>query len=338
MTSTDAQATGPSTIARHEAAIYPAMAMLAGMQLELFTALKGGPLTAEEVAAAINVKSTKLRPLLHALVAADLLDLQNGRFSNTVEADTYLVEGRPSYMAGSRRQFYADIWAGLLKTAASIRTSAPQHRHDFYAMSEEEMAAFFRGQHFNAVAAGEQLARIYDLSRFHRMLDVGAGSGGVAIGVLRGCPGLNVTVADLAQVIPVTRRFLQEATVLDRVAITMIDLLAGAPDGNYDVAIMRNLIQILSLEDALTALRHVAQSLTPGGTLFIVGSMLDDSRQSPIDLVGLNLLFLNIYDDGLIYTEGEYRALLFEAGFSDIAIRRGEMPAGNILISARKPD
>jgi hypothetical protein len=54
--------------------------------------------------------------------------------------------------------FYADIWQALLKTADSIRTGAPQHKHSFYDMSEDEMATFFRGQHFYAVAAGEQLA------------------------------------------------------------------------------------------------------------------------------------------------------------------------------------
>lgn len=338
MTSADEPVTEPSTIDRHQAAIFPAMAMLAGMELEVFTVLKDGPLTAEEVAATINVSATKLRPLLHALVASDLLDLQHGRFGNTAEADTFLVHGRPSYMGGSRRHFYADIWAGLLKTAASIRTGAPQHKHDFYAMSEDEMAAFFRGQHFNAVAAGEQLARICDLSCFHRMLDVGAGSGGVAIGVLRGCPRLSMTVADLPRVTPVTCRFLEEEGIADRVTPSAVDVLACAPDGTYDAAIMRNLIQVLSLDEALIAVRHVAQSLASGGTLFVVGSMLDDSRQSPAELVGLNLLFLNIYDDGLIYTEGEYRTLLTKAGLVDIAVRRGEMPAGNVLISARKPE
>jgi hypothetical protein len=127
MAPTDARVTGPHTINRHEAGVFPAMAMLAGMQLEVFTALKDGPLSAEGVAAAINVKAIKLRPLLHALVAADLLTLQNDRFSNTVEADTYLVAGKSTYMAGGKRQFYDDIWAGLLKTAASIRAGAPQH-------------------------------------------------------------------------------------------------------------------------------------------------------------------------------------------------------------------
>ena len=326
-------ALGPETINRHEAAIYPAMAMLAGMQLDVFTPLKDGPLTGAEIAAAIGVKPAKLAPLLYALVAAELLTVRDDRFSNTTEADVYLVQGRPSYIAGSRREFYSDIWQALLKTAASIRAGAPQHKHNFYAMAQEEMASFFKGQHFNALAAGEQLARIYDLSHFRHMLDVGAGSGGVSI---RGCPGLRVTAADLTQVIPVTRRFLEEAAVADRVATSVVDVVAGVPTGTYDVAVMRNLIQVLSLEDAQAAVRHVGQALTPGGTILIVGSMIEDTRQSPIDLVGENLVFLNIYDHGLIYTEGEYRALLVEAGFANIDVRRGEMPAGNVLISAHK--
>ena len=336
MSSPSALALGPDTISRHEAAIYPAMAMLAGMQLDVFTQLKDGPLTGAEIAAAIGVRPSKLGPLLYALVAAELLIVQDDRFSNTTEADAYLVQGRPSYMAGSRREFYSDIWQALLKTAASIRAGAPQQKHNFHAMSEEEMASFFKGQHFNAMAAGEQLARIYDLSQFRHMLDVGAGSGGVSIGVVRGCPGIRVTATDLAQVVPVTRRFLEEAAVTDCVATSVADVVAGVPAGTYDVAVMRNLIQVLSLEDAEAVVRHVAEALTPGGTMLIVGSMLEDTRQSPTYLVGVNLIHLNIYDNGLIYTEGEYRALLVEAGFSNIDVRRGEMPGGNVLISAHK--
>ena len=148
-----------SVITRREVAVYPAMAMLAGMQLDVFTPLKDGPLTGAEIAEAIGVASAKLAPLLYALVAADLLTVQGDRFSNTPEADAYFVKGRPTYMAG-RQLFYADIWQALLKTADTIRTGAPQHKHSFYDMPEEEMVSFFRGQHFYSIAAGEELARI----------------------------------------------------------------------------------------------------------------------------------------------------------------------------------
>jgi hypothetical protein len=47
-------------------------------------------------------------------------------------------------------------------------------------------------------------------------------------------------------------------------------------------------------------------------------------------------VFLNVYDNGLIYTEAEYRTLLADAGFVDTAVRQAAI-AGQALISARKP-
>ena len=59
-----------------------ALAMLAGMQLDVFTPLKECPKTAEEIADAIGVGPTRLRLVLYSLVAARLLTEQDGRFSN----------------------------------------------------------------------------------------------------------------------------------------------------------------------------------------------------------------------------------------------------------------
>ena len=77
--------------------VYRATSVLAGMQLDLFTRLKDGPLSAGQVAATIGVQTTKLRPLLYALVVVGLLTVEDGLFANTAEADYYLVRGRPSY-------------------------------------------------------------------------------------------------------------------------------------------------------------------------------------------------------------------------------------------------
>jgi hypothetical protein len=64
--------------------------MLAGMQLDLFTPLKGGPMTAEDIAHAIGVGGpARLWLLLYGLVAAGLLIEQEGRFSNSSEANQF---------------------------------------------------------------------------------------------------------------------------------------------------------------------------------------------------------------------------------------------------------
>ena len=335
MTSASAPTIERKTINRHAEGVFPAMAMLAGMQLDIFAPLKDGPLPASDIAAAIGVKVDKLTPLLYALVVAELLTVDAGRFGNTPEADTYLVRGRSSYLRGEQ-DFYADIWQAMLKTAATIRTGVPQHKHDFYGMSEDEMVFFFEGLHRRAVTAGEELARMCNFSRYKHLLDIGTGSGGLAIGAARACPELAVTAVDLPRVIPVTRRFLDEASATDRVTTVAVDLLTEPPTGRYDVAAMRSLVQVLGLDDARTILRNVASCLTPGGIVLILATMMENSRLAPVMQVGQNLVFLNVYDNGLIYTEEEYRTLLADAGFVDTAVRQAAV-VGQALISARKP-
>jgi cyclopropane fatty-acyl-phospholipid synthase-like methyltransferase len=198
------------------------------------------------------------------------------------------------------------------------------------------MAFFFGGQHRFALTTGEQLAHKCNLSRYKHLLDVGTGSGGLAIGVARACPELAITAVDLPRVIPVTCRFLKEESATDRITTIAADLLTEPPAGRYDVAAMQNLVQVLGLDDALTILRNVASCLAPGGVVLILGVMMEDSRLAPAVRVGQNLVFLNLYNEGLVYTEGEYRTLLTDAAFVDIVVQQGAIE-GQALISARKP-
>jgi hypothetical protein len=107
-----------------------AFAMLAGMQLDLFTPLKNRPMTAEQIVAAIGVAPTTLRLLLYCLVAAGLLTEHNGKFANTPEANQFLVKRNPSYM-GNKHGNIAHRWSSCFKTAESIRSGVPQAKLDF---------------------------------------------------------------------------------------------------------------------------------------------------------------------------------------------------------------
>ncbi len=80
----------PETITNLRDSADAAFAMLAGMQLGVFTPLKDGSMTAEELADTLGVKAEKLSPLLYALVAAELLTVEDERFANTAETDHYL--------------------------------------------------------------------------------------------------------------------------------------------------------------------------------------------------------------------------------------------------------
>jgi SAM-dependent methyltransferase len=313
MSEENSRGLAPTTINTHLNSVYPALAMLAGMQLEVFTALGDEALSAAEAAARLDVKVSKLEPLLYALVAAGLLTVETDRFLNTAEAREFLVKGRPRYL-GSAHQAYSDLWASTLHTAASIRTGIPQARHDFSSMSYADLSAFVRGLDAGAGATARRLDKQFEMRRFSRLLDAGGGSGGLAIALCKLCPDLHATVAELANVAPITRECVAESGLETRVDVIEADLVESAPAGHYDAVVLRSVLQVLSAHDAAAALGNVVRALSPGGECFVVGRMLDDSRVAPLEAVAVNVMFLNVYEDGQAYTESEYRAWFERAG------------------------
>ena len=105
--------------------VYPSFALLAGMQLDLFTPLKNGPMNAEEIALIIGVRSGKLKALLYALVVAGFLAVKGEYFSNTELANQSLIKDQPSSVVDIH-ELLSTMWKAALKTADSIRTGVPQ--------------------------------------------------------------------------------------------------------------------------------------------------------------------------------------------------------------------
>lgn len=324
----------PETISRLFDAVYPSFALLAGMELELFTALEGGPRSAEQLAGALDVAAIKLSPLLYALAVAGLLTIEHDLFANTSEADTYLVRGKPAYLGGIR-DLISSNWANILKTAATIRAGGPIHQYDYHDMPPEELVALFRGLNLGARQDAERLMSQHDFSSCQTLLDVGGGSGALAIVIAKAHPQLRATVVDLPLVTPITQQFIEEANAADQVDTLTADLTREALSGSYDAIVLRHVIQVLSADDSRALLSNLAAALNPGGTIYLIGWILDNSRVTPQKTVGFNLVLLNGYQDGQAYTEDEYFTWLGEAGFE--ASERVVYPDGSSIVTARKP-
>jgi hypothetical protein len=308
----------PDTINAHLANVYPALAMLAGMQLDVFSPLAAGPRTVAGLASALGVQPEKLRPLLYALVTAGLLAIEGENFANTPESAEFLVRGGPRYLGGTA-EAYADLWSATLHTAASIRSGVPQAKHDFARMSADELRAFIRGIDAGAGATARRLHKDYALTARRHLLDAGGGAGGLAIALCRLCPDLRATVAELPSVASIARESVAESGLGARVDVIEADLIAAPPPGRYDVATLRSVLQVLAPADAARVVVNVAAALAPGGELFMVGRMLDDGRLSPPEAVAVNVMFLNVYETGQAWTEGEYRAWFEAAGLTGVS-------------------
>ena len=308
--------------------------MLAGMQLDVFTPLSNGPMSPEQLAKAVGVGVVRFRPLLDALAAAGLLKVERDVYSNTPEADYFLVPGRPDYMGGT--QLLSLHWTNILKTADSIRSGSPQARIDYSVLSTEELEKGFGRFYHKTVATARSIVERYDLSSYRTLLDVGGGTGGLAIIVTESCPHIQATVVDLPSVTPLTQRFVNEAGAADRVQVVTADAVDGPLTGSFDAAVLNSFIQVLSPDQARRALRNVSEVMNPDGAIFISGvGILDDSRVSPPQSTGFNLNAINVFDEGQAHTEQEHRNWLTGAGFE--GVERVTLPNGVSIISARKP-
>ncbi len=325
----------PDTVNKLTFAADAAFAMLAGMQLDVFTPLKGGPMTDEGIAHTIGVGPARLRLLLYALVAAGLFTEQDGRFSNSPEANQFLIKGAPSYI-GNRHAVLSTRWIANLKIAESIRTGVPQAKLDFSNSPQEELEAFLRKINLLTVEAAHALLERYDFSSTKTLADVGSGGGGIAITMTKACPHMQATAIDLPLVTPIAQKIVEEEGATDCVTVIAADVLSGPLPGSYDVAVLRALLQVLSSEDARRAVKNIGAAINPGGAIYIIGQILNDSRTSPLEAVGFNLVFINLFDAGESYTEQEHREWLSEAGFVDIERANFLLVDGFGLMTARK--
>jgi SAM-dependent methyltransferase len=325
----------PETINNLRFAADAAFAMTAAIQLDVFTPLKHGPMTSEQIASAIGVGSPRLRLLLYVLVVAGLLTEKDGRFSNTAEAGQFLVKDSPSYM-GNRQAAWTARWAASLKTAESIRSGVPQAKLDFSNSPPEELETFLRNINANTVSTARALLANYDLSSVKTLVDIGSGGGGLAITIAKACPHIRATAVDVAQVIPIAQKIVEEEGAAERVNVIAANVVSGPLPGNYDIAVLKSFLQVLSSEDARRAVKNTYSALNPGGKVYIIGQILDDSRISPVEAVGFNLAFINMFDAGESYTQKEYCDWLSDAGFTDIE-RAKPLADANSLMTARKP-
>jgi 3-hydroxy-5-methyl-1-naphthoate 3-O-methyltransferase len=195
----------------------------------------------------------------------------------------------------------------------------------------------FTGMRDNRAIRRFEALRAAQPRRRRSLVDVGGGSGGLAIAMAEAWPNLTITIADLPAITPVAQRYADEAGFAARIKVYPTNVVSDPLSGSYDAAVMRGLFPVLTPDQIRSALAHVYSALKPGSPIYVVGWILDNSRITPLSYATYNLLFVNDYADGLIHTEAEHRIWLEETGFEYI-LREPSAPSyAADFILARKP-
>src|ERR1700685_697821 len=153
--------------------------------------------------------SQELPRLLDACVALDLLEKRDVSYVNTPEADRYLRSDSPDSLTGyihySNDALYP-MWAHL---EDAVREGTPRWEQTFgleggifsgFFKTEHDKIEFLNGMHGFGRISSPAVATAFDLSRFHRLIDLGGASGHLADAVRERYPQIEVHVFDLPEV------------------------------------------------------------------------------------------------------------------------------------------
>ena len=98
--SVDQPSATPQQIIEHLWAARAAQALVAGVELDLFTLIESGKRTAKEIARAAEASERGTRHLLDALTGLGYLNKRGESYGLEPVASNFLVKGKPGYMGG----------------------------------------------------------------------------------------------------------------------------------------------------------------------------------------------------------------------------------------------
>lgn len=300
-------------------------AVLTALELDVFTTVADGA-SAKTVAGKLQASRRGTEMLLNALAALKLLRKENGVFRNTPLSARFFADTSPD----SARQALlhtANLWHRWSNLTESVREGTPAPRTG----SSEWTNTFIAAMDRNARERSRALVNAVGAEGIRRMLDLGGGSAANSIAFAQANPAVTAEVLDLADVIPLTREYIQRAGLAGRIQVRAGDMLHDPLGDGFDLVLLSAICHMFSPEENRALFRRVRAALAPGGRLLVQDFILEPEKTAPRFAALFSLNMLVGTRAGSSYSEPEYAAWLAEAGFHDIRRVRLPGPAGLLL-------
>jgi ubiquinone/menaquinone biosynthesis C-methylase UbiE len=282
-----------------------------------------------------DVRATTL--LLDACVALGLLTKTGNTYRNTPSSAVFLVPGQPGDLSRAIR-FNRDVYDAWGKLPELVSKGVPVEKPELHLGEDlERTRTFVLSMHGRAMGIGRAVVAQLNLKGRKRMLDIGGGPGTYSSLIVQANRGLKSTVLDLPGVVAVATELLAQAGVSDRVATLPGDYhTTPFPAGN-DVVIIFGVLHQESPKSICDILKRAFDSLTPGGTIYMLDLMTDATHTAPVfsALFAVNMAL--IARDGWVFSAAELKTWLEQAGFTGFEVSPLHPPMPHWLVQARKP-
>ncbi len=306
--------------------------ILTAFELEIFSILEKKTLTSKQVAKRANADSRGMDRLLNALCALGLLTKKHGNFANTLFSRKYLVKGQPNFLAGLAHS--VDSWKSWSTLTQAVIQGKTVINRKASEQKEKRILGFIAAMHERASAQADEIIKLLDLTNVSKTLDIGGGSGAYSMALVHAKKGIQATVFDLPNVIPLTRSYVKKSRFSSQIDFIEGDFKRDPFNSGYDLILLSAIIHMNSHQENLNLFKKAVRALNRGGQLIIQDFIMSENRIRPEFGAFFALNMLVNTEAGDTYTEREVRTLMKTAGLTRIA--RIKTPVVTSLVVGKK--
>lgn len=300
----------------------------AAVELGLFWQLQTQPRSAATIGDGYGIPVGRCEAWLGVLVGAGLVEESPAGYRPTAVAkaailDTYSRDTWRMLAEEARERLAAvrDLPGGL-KAAPPIRAARVAEYVIKMAEDPDRARRFTRMLYELHGPLAEQVAAALDLTGVRRLMDLGGGSGVVAIALARRWPDLSITVLDIANVCNAGRELVEREKLGDRIFFRPADFLRDDLPSGFDVALE---CDVAIFSEPL--FQRIHDALPPDGRFIVVDELAPEGPADPYR-AGWALVRTLADPSWRTPTLAGTRELMERAGFVGVAETRLEEAPG----------
>ena len=322
----------PDTIREFASSFQKSRILLTGFELDIFTNIEESGTTNKQIAGKLKLDEHACERLMNALVSLGFLNKQNQLYSNTPDSFAFLSNKSPDYLGGLMHSNHLwNTWSNLTKV---VKTGVSAHPAEINDRGEDWLTPFITAMHDRAKKqAPRQLASI-DLSGIKTILDIGGGSGAYSMEFVSRKPGIEASVFDLPNVVPITKVFLEKEGFSDKIKTYAGDYTSDRLPEGFDMVFLSAIIHSNSLEVNRDLIKKCFGSINRNGRIVIQDWIMNNDRTQPTSGAVFAINMLVGTESGDCFTEQEVTEMLSAAGFNNIS--RTEFETGYSRMIAYK--
>src|SRR5271154_2322401 len=292
-------------------------AMMAAIELEVFTAIAEGNTTAATIAKRCAAAERGMRILCDFLTIHGFLLKEGTQYMLAADSALFLSKLSPAYIGGATEFLLAPrLREGNARLAEAVRQGGTALGEGTTERENPDWVKFAHGMMTLLRMPAEIIAaELRKGGEVHKVLDIAAGHGIFGIAVAKHNPAAHIYAADWKNVLEVAMKNARASGVADR-----HHLLPGSAfeidfGSGYDLALVTNFLHHFDVPTCAAFMRKVHAALEPGGRAAIVDFVPNPDRVTPPAAAAFILMMLATTPSGNAYTFQEIEGLSKDAGF-----------------------